>query len=215
METKAAILDALNVAGYINDERRAALEPKDIPAALAAIPVTIYGILTLLIQVVPLAGIGYLAWTGGAAGVALAVLLLLVFVLVRRFGILVRREGISVLRTWSGLALRPPVWVGAVPDSFVVFVRAPGLSTVSFSARRTTVVEAVWVARVLSAPEILAIVDQRTTVLHETARAYTRRAEHEDVRRAIAEHDQRVRRRLPSHPFDRSWWTRLRDFLFG
>lgn len=133
-----------------------------LSVALVAVP----GLLLVLLFTVGInnAISGHTAWNivGGIALAVLSLVLLSGLMALRRFLSLVVIEGRGVLRTWTGRALRPPIWTGATQGSLVVFVEAPGLQTTSFRCSPEAVAAAVWVAEVLSRKEIDAILAGET-----------------------------------------------------
>lgn len=134
-----------------------------------------------------------------------ALLSSIVFVSLRRFALCVAREGPGVLRSWSGHALRPPAWAGAVPGSFVVFVDAVGLSTTDFRPSSAAVELALWTAEVNSRLQVEAIIGGESA-LSSNANTFRKIS---DSWGSIGYED-----RLPSHPHRRPWRVRLRQSLW-
>lgn len=174
------------------------------------------GLLTgLMLQV---AAAGVLLWLLSAgiedaiSGSGLTVLVVgicctILVLVVRRLIMLITGESLQVLRVWSGLALKPPIWIGTGNDSaFVVDVPVTMLNTASFRAPIAHVRISVFLGYVLTSGAIERITEG------------SGRGRSTDVTFPgdpnLAE-DYADGNDLPSHPYRRPRRTRFFDFLTG
>lgn len=99
----------------------------------------------------------------GAGIVIMGLCIALLLAAVRRAAVALSREGVATLRSVLGQATAPPVWVGGVKGSAVVFVSAPGIRTTDFNAKEPVVSCAVGLAKQSTASQLKVLLDTGET----------------------------------------------------
>ena len=220
LEDRRASFLALALSGNISPQVYEECLPKDTSAGVQAFKAVAGTLLSLSLQ------LAALYWTlseplshaiaHAEAGRVLPAILdgvtvisrAFFFVVGRRLVLRIAQEGTTVIRTWMGQSLRPPMWMGAVKDSFLIFVPSPGLSVVSFSAPAHLLREAAWVGYMITTYQTYTVLDEGLSVRHQNLLDYA--AEVAKRSAIVPQH-----KNLPTHPYERPWTTRVKDFVFG